>query len=131
MEKTRKMSAGKITLIVIGVILALFVFWGIGSYNGLVGLRENVDNQSSNIDTQLQRRADLIPNLVSTVKKYASQEKDIMESIANSRAQLSGATNMAEKAQANSELTGALNRLMVIVENYPDLIKYDVYRTYG
>ena len=121
MDKNRDRSALKIFAIVFGVIILLTLIWGVSSYNSLIGLKENVENQSSNIDTQLQRRADLIPNLVNTVKGYASHETEIMEAISQSRAQLSGATTMPEKAQADSNLTSALNRLMVIVENYPDL----------
>lgn len=121
MEKDKKMSTGKIVAIVLGAVVLIVLFWGVGSYNSLVRLRENVDNQSSQIDAQLKRRADLIPNLVSTVKGYASHEKEIMDTISQSREKLSGASSMQDKAQADSQLTSALNRLMVIVENYPDL----------
>lgn len=117
----KKMSAGGIALIVVGAIFAILLIWGVGSYNSLVGLREGVDNQSSNIQTQLQRRADLIPNLVNTVKGYASHETEIMNEISSSRSALVGSGSMAEKAQADAQLTGALNRLLMIVENYPDL----------
>lgn len=121
MQKDKKMSTGKIVAIVLGAVVLIILFWGVGSYNSLVRLRENVDNQSSQIDTQLKRRADLIPNLVSTVKGYASHEKEIMDTVSKSREKLSGASSMQDKAQADSQLTSALNRLMVIVENYPDL----------
>ncbi len=121
MQKDKKMSTGKIVAIVLGAVVLIILFWGVGSYNSLVRLRENVDNQSSQIDTQLKRRADLIPNLVSTVKGYASHEKEIMDTVSKSREKLSGASSMQDKAQADSQLTSALNRLMFIVENYPDL----------
>lgn len=121
MKDIKNMSAGKITLIVVVLAVLLSVFWGVGSYNRLIGLRESVDNQSANVESNLERRASLIPNLVNTVKGYASHETEIMESIASSRAQLAGASTMVERAQANDNLTNALNRLMVIVENYPDL----------
>ena len=117
----KKMSAGKITLIVLGAILLILIFMGIGAYNGLVGQKEAVNTQSSNIDTQLQRRSDLIPNLVNTVKGYASHETEIMKAVSDARAKLAGATTMTDKANANAELSGALNRLIAISENYPDL----------
>lgn len=117
----KKMSAGKITLIVVGAILLILIFMGVGTYNNLVGQRESVNTQSSNIDTQLQRRSDLIPNLVNTVKGYASHETEIMTAVSDARAKLAGATTMPEKATADSELSSALNRLIAVSENYPDL----------
>lgn len=121
MEKIKKMSAGKWALIILGALLATLLFWGIGGYNSLVKLREGVDNQNSNISTQLQRRADLIPNLVNTVKGYSIHETEIIESVSESRTKLAGATSMQEKAQADSQLTSSLSRLLMVVENYPDL----------
>ena len=82
---------------------------------------EEVDNKFAAVDTQLQRRADLIPNLVNTVKGYAKQEQDVINSVTEARAKLAGATTVSDKAKADEELTSALNRLMVVVENYPDL----------
>lgn len=117
----KKLSTGKIAAIVIGAILLIFIFFGIGSYNNLVGLKETVNTQSSNIDTQLQRRTDLIPNLVNTVKGYAAHETGIMTAVSEARAKLAGATTVTDKANANAELTGALNRLIAISESYPDL----------
>lgn len=117
----KKMSTGNIILIAVLSILLLFILWGAGSYNSLVGYRESVNNQSSNISTQLQRRADLIPNLVNTVKGYASHESEIMNNLTESRAKLTGATTMEEKAQADSQLTSAISRLLMVVENYPNL----------
>ena len=93
----------------------------ISSYNNLVKLEQNVNIAESNIDTQLQRRSDLIPNLVNTVKGYASQEKDIFTEIADARSKLAGANNITEQANADSELSGALSRLLLVVENYPNL----------
>lgn len=110
----------KIWLVVI-IVLALIVFPIVNSYNGLVSLEQNTAAAESNIDTQLQRRSDLIPNLVNTVKGYASQEKDIFTDIANARSKLAGATNVTDQANADSELSTALSRLLVIVERYPDL----------
>lgn len=106
--------------IVIGVI-ALLVVFGISSYNGLVSLNENVNGKWSQIENQLQRRADLIPNLVNTVKGFAAQEKQVIQSVTDARAKLAGAQGPAAKAQANGELNTALSRLLVVVENYPNL----------
>ncbi len=117
----KKMSTGNIVLIAVLSILLIFVLWAAGSYNSLVGYHESVNNQSSNISTQLQRRADLIPNLVNTVKGYASHESEIMNNLTESRAKLVGATTMEEKADADSQLTSAINRLLMVVENYPNL----------
>lgn len=117
----KKMSGGKIALISLGAVLALLLLWGIGSYNGLVSLREAVSNQSANIDTQLQRRSDLIPNLVETVRGYAAHETDVIGRVSKSRENLAGAQTMSEKAAADGQLSGALSRLMMIVENYPNL----------
>lgn len=117
----KKFSVGKIVLLSVLGIIVLIGVWCVGGYNELVGLNENVVNQQSYVETQLQRRSDLVPNLVSTVKGYASHETEIMTEISQARANLSGASTLAEKANADSELTSALNRLMVIVENYPTL----------
>lgn len=110
----------KITLIVL-VILAVILFPLIGIYNNIVNLDQNVNAKSSNIDTNLQRRSDLIPNLVQTVKGYAVQEKTIFTDIAAQRAKLAGAQTIGDKANADSALSGSLNKLLAIVENYPQL----------
>lgn len=116
-----KMSNGlKIALIVLAVILVIAIPI-VGSYNSLVNLEQTVNKAESNIDTQLQRRSDLIPNLVNTVKGYASKEKDIFTDIANARSKLAGATSVTEQADADSQLSNALSRLLVVVERYPDL----------
>lgn len=107
-----------IAIIVVVIIIAIPIA---SSYNNLVKLEQNVNIALSNIDTQLQRRSDLIPNLVNTVKGYASQEKDIFTQIADARSKLAGATNVTDQANADGELTNALSRLLVVVENYPDL----------
>ena len=110
--------------IVIGIILAVIVFAGVmltSSYNNFVTLEENVDQSYAQIENQLQRRLDLIPNLVNTVKGYASHEKEVIASISDARARLAGANTVEEEATANAELTGALSRLLVVVENYPNL----------
>lgn len=117
----KKMSGWAVFGISVLAIIFILGAWSIGTYNGLVGLKENVDNQSSNISTQLQRRSDLIPNLVSTVKGYTSHESEVLNEISNSRTKLAGAQSMSEKAQADSQLSSALNRLLIVVENYPNL----------
>jgi len=108
----------------IGIVVAILLVIAmpiIGGYNKMVSLEQGVNVAEGNIDVQLKRRSDLIPNLVQTVKGYASQEKDIFIKVAEARAKLAGATNVADKAQADSELGGAVSRLLVIVEKYPDL----------
>lgn len=115
------MKTGTKWLIGIAVVLGIIIIWLVGIYNGLVESEQSVDTARANIETQLQRRSDLIPNLVSTVQGYATQEKDIFTDIANARAKLSGATNINEQAQADGELSNALSRLLVVVENYPEL----------
>jgi LemA protein len=111
-------------LLVIGIIVAVIVIFGLmlmSSYNAFVNLEEDVDQSYAQIENQLQRRLDLIPNLVSTVKGYASHEEEVITSISDARARLAGANTPQEEATANSELSGALSRLLVVVENYPDL----------
>ena len=108
-------------LIAVIIILIIIAIPMISSYNNLVTLEQNVNVAESNIDTQLQRRSDLIPNLVNTVKGYATQEKDIFTEIADARSKLAGANNITEQANADNELSNALSRLLLVVENYPDL----------
>lgn len=111
--------------LIIGLgIVAIVIMIGISfttSYNNLISMEEEVNNKLADISVQLERRADLIPNLVSTVKGYAAHEKDVIDSITTSREKLIGATTPEEKAEANDDLTKALNNLFVIVESYPDL----------
>ena len=109
-----------VLLCIVGVIV-IAIMSGIGMYNNLITLQEGVDNQYSNLDTMLQRRADLIPNLVNTVKGFASHENDVIEKITEARTKLVNAENVEDKAAANNELTSSLNALMVVVENYPDI----------
>lgn len=110
-----------ITLIVIVGILAIAGITVVSTYNGMLTKSEEVEGKFADIDTQLQRRADLIPNLVNTVKGYAKQEQDIVNSVTEARSKLAGASSIEDKATANTELTNALNRLLVVVENYPEL----------
>jgi LemA protein len=117
----KKGSIVIIALVVIVVVAIMLIFSGISTYNNLVAQNEIVQTALSQIDNQLQRRNDLIPNLVETVKGYAAHEEEIFTSIAESRSKLAGASTVEEKANANSELSGALSRLLVIAENYPEL----------
>lgn len=115
------MKTGLKWLIGIGVVIGVIAIWVVGLYNSLVSNQQAVDTARANIETQLQRRSDLIPNLVNTVQGYATQEKDIFTDIANARAKLAGATNLADQADADTALSNALSRLLVVVENYPEL----------
>ena len=115
------MSKSTIVLIAIVAIVGVFGLTLMSSYNGLVAEQEKVNGQWSQIDTMLQRRADLIPNLVNTVKGFAAQEKSVIDSVTNARAKLAGAQGPAARGEANNELSGALSRLLVVVENYPQL----------
>ena len=111
------------TVVLIGlvvVVIALFG-WAIGIYNGLVGLRNRVKNAWSQIDVQLKRRHDLIPNLVETVKGYASHEAGTLQAVTEARSRAVSADGVAESSKAEGELSAALGRLMVVVEQYPDL----------
>ena len=111
----------KIGLIIVLGILALLVIYVISIYNKLVNSRNKVENQWSQIDVQLKRRADLIPNLVETVKGYAKHEEGTLTKVIEMRNKAVNASTVNEKVEANNELTGALSRLMVIAEAYPDL----------
>lgn len=115
------MKKSKIILIFIVIIILLLIVSGVGTYNDLVAKSENIETAYSQIDNQLQRRNDLIPNLVQTVKRYAQQEEDIFTDIADARAKLSGAGSIAEQAEGDAVLSNALSRLLVIAENYPEL----------
>ena len=95
--------------------------WGIGSYNGLVTMGAAADNAWAQVENNLQRRSDLIPNLVETVKGYANHEEEVFTAIADARAKLAGATTVDETTVAASEMEGALSRLLAISENYPEL----------
>jgi LemA protein len=102
-------------------VLVVIAFLLIGMYNGLVQLRVRADNAWSDIDVQLKRRHDLIPNLVETVKGYASHEKGTFENVAKFRSMAMQATTPADKAAAENQLTGALKSLFAVAENYPEL----------
>ena len=106
--------------IILGVLVVI-AFALIGMYNSLVQLRIRCDSAWSDIDVQLKRRHDLIPNLVETVKGYATHEKGTFENIAKFRSQAMQATSPADKAAAENQLTGALKSLFAVAENYPQL----------
>ena len=103
------------------IFVILIVSWGVLTYNKLVTLRGRIDNSWAQIDVQLKRRFDLIPNLVSSVKGYAKHEKETLEEVTASRTKYLSAKTPEEKLGANSELTGALTRLFAVAENYPYL----------
>jgi LemA protein len=115
------MKTGVIVLIAVGLALVLGGCEFVGERNKLATEREAISGQWSQVDADLQRRADLIPNLVETVKGYAKEETTVVQSVANARAALVGAKSPQEKIDANTQLTGALGRLLVVVENYPNL----------
>lgn len=105
----------------IGLIVVLGVVAVVGFYNGLVGKSQAIDNQWAQVETQYQRRFDLIPNLVNTVKGLFAQEQEVFGQIAEARTRYAGAATVDEKAKAAGELETALGRLLVIVENYPEI----------
>lgn len=108
-------------VIAIVVIIVLIVLWIISMYNGLVKLRQKVRNSWSQIEVQLQRRFDLIPNLVETVKGYAKHESDVFEKVAALRTSWGNANTISEKAEIGNELSGVLKTIMAVSENYPEL----------
>ncbi|MBN2314837.1 MAG: LemA family protein [Sedimentisphaerales bacterium] len=115
------MGAVAIALIVVFVVLVLLVLFVIGIYNALIRLRNQVDNAWSQIDVQLKRRHDLIPNLVETAKGYMKHERGTFEAITQARSQAMGAKTVAEASKAEGALGEALSKFMLVVENYPDL----------
>ena len=106
--------------IVVGIIVLLVLAY-IGMYNSLVSLRNQVKNAWAQIDVQLERRHDLIPNLIETVKGYVKHERDTLENITKARTNAMAASGAAAAGRAEGELSGAISRLMLVVENYPDL----------
>ncbi len=117
------MKMKKSSIIIIAIV-AIAVIWFVGTRNSLVTMREDVRLQQSQVETTLQRRADLIPNLVATVKGYASHEEEVFTQIAEARSKLAGSIESGdaeEMAAANAELDSALSRLLVVVEQYPEL----------
>ncbi len=118
MARSTRWIAPVAIIVIIGLIA---VFWFVGQRNSLVTLEVSVDAAWSEVDNQLKRRSDLIPNLVATVQGFAEQEQTVFGDIANARARLAGARTVGETAESYNELQGALSRLLVVVENYPEL----------
>ena len=115
------MKKGLITVgVIIGIILVLVVMFS-STYNGLVSKKEEVDGKLADISVQLERRADLIPNLVETVKGYAKHEEGTLTAVIEARNMAVNAGTVNEKIDANNQLTGALNKLFALSEAYPDL----------
>ncbi|MDA8122942.1 MAG: LemA family protein [Deltaproteobacteria bacterium] len=112
---------GKKILIGVVVVVALLLFQGVSTYNGIVRKDVAVNEKWGQVQNVLQRRADLIPNLVQSVKGYAAHEKEIFENVAAARAKLAGARTPEDAMKANAEVSSALSRLLLIVENYPQL----------
>lgn len=106
--------------VILGIIL-LILFWVIGTYNSLVKLKKMIENAWSQIDVQLKRRHDLIPNLVNSVKGYMKFEQETLEKVLQARASAISSKDISKKIEAENQLTGALSKLLAVVENYPDL----------
>lgn len=117
-------QTNKTLLVVLGVVALIILigfFYVKGTYNSLVSMDESVKAAWAQVENQLQRRYDLIPNYVETVKGYASHEKEVFTRVTEARSRVAGAANINEKIEANNELSSALARLLVVVENYPEL----------
>ena len=110
-----------IVLLALGGLFVLVALAAVGIYNALVGLRNQTKNAWAQIDVQLKRRHDLVPNLVETVRGYATHEQKTLENVIAARNQAAGATSVDDRIKAEQGLSGALGRLMVVVEQYPDL----------
>ena len=108
-------------MIILVIIIVVIIVAVIGMYNGLIQSRNKVENAWSQIDVQLQRRFDLIPNLVEAVKGYMTHEQETLTKVTELRSSWANATTVAEKAELENELTGALKTIMAVSENYPDL----------
>lgn len=116
-EKKSKMSLGWI----IAIVVILVILWGVGTYNNLVGMSGAIDGNWAQVENNLQRRYDLIPNLVNTVKGYAAHEEGVYTEIADARTKLAGAKTVEEVQNASNELESGLGRLLAIAEAYPEL----------
>ena len=108
-------------LIGLGIVVLVIVFLFIGTYNSIVSKHETITAKWAQVDNQLQRRNDLIPNLVNTVKGYAAYEKDVFEAVTNARSQWAKASSVDEKVKAAGAVDSAISRLLLVAENYPNL----------
>ncbi|MBI5642681.1 MAG: LemA family protein [Deltaproteobacteria bacterium] len=118
------MNRLKRSVIVIGILVLVtlgVLFWGIGEYNKVIGMDEGVKAQWAQVENQLKRRYDLIPNLIETVKGYAKHEKELFENIAEMRTKYFSAGNVKDKVEAANQLEGALSKLLFLKETYPTL----------
>ena len=115
------LSTTATVIIIIFAVIILLIFYGIGVYNKLVNSRNKVKDQWAQIDVQLKRRADLLPNLVETVKGYAKHEKNTLAEVIEARNKFVSAGSINEEIEANNQLTGALNKLFALSESYPEL----------
>jgi LemA protein len=107
--------------LILGIVAVVLILYFVGVYNHLVVLKTRIEEALSGIDVQLKRRADLIPNLVETVKGYVKHEKEVLENVTKARSALMNAGSMQEKAEADNMLSGALKSLFAVAEAYPDL----------
>jgi LemA protein len=129
MRNFGKAWVGLVVALVVILIIGLGILgWYISGYNRAVNLEQGTENAWANIDATLQRRLDLVPNLVETVKGYASHEKELFENIAKSREKYFQADSRAGKIEASNELSGFLSRLLMLQENYPQLRASDNFR---
>lgn len=119
MSKTLKIII--VIAVIIIIIIAIPILYLKGTYNELVTMDENINGAWAQVENQLQRRYDLIPNYVETVKGYASHEREVFTEVTKARSKVAGAGNIESKIEANNELSSALSRLLVVVENYPEL----------
>jgi LemA protein len=108
-------------LVIFLVIIAGLFLIAVGMYNGLIQMRNRCDNAWSQVDVQLKRRYDLIPNLVETVKGYAKHEREVFQNVTDARSKAIGAGTVKDQSAAENQLTGALKTLFAVAENYPDL----------
>ncbi len=119
------MKTSNIVLLVIGAIVLITGLWVLSSYNSFITMNETVDTAWSQVETQYQRRFDLVPNLVSATKGILTQEQKVFSDIAEARSKYSGATKSNDKVDAMNQYDSALSRLLVVMENYPQLKSYE------
>ena len=115
------MSLGTIIIIIVAAVVILLAFYVIGTYNNLVNARNKVNDQFAQIDIQLKRRSDMIPNLVETVKGYAKHEEKTLTEVIEARNKMATASGINEELEASNQVTSALNKLFALSESYPDL----------